>query len=350
MPFLFRLARKSAGILVAAMIVSLFTGLMLVKYQLFPWISYTLIRDIHVFFILIVLIPVFYLHSLGGIMMYLNGKGLAKTKILKASVVTGWAAVFLVFGLVYSFAAPVPNVNTTVPQNSGIFAGSGSTGSSGVTLTTAELAAHGTADSCWVTIGGKVYDLTGFLAIHPGGTGAILPYCGKDGSSAFATKNTGSSHTPYATSLLDMFFIGDFGATVTGTPRPSVTAIPRPAGSLSSALSGAGGSPVTLSPAEISTHNSAGSCWMIVGGKVYDLTTFLSAHPAGPGAITPYCGKDGTTAFATQNRGSSHSSYADSLLTSYFIGDLGATVNVTPPPGAVNPPQVRGGEREGRDD
>jgi len=115
--------------------------------------------------------------------------------------------------------------------------------------------------------------------------------------------------------------------------------------------SGGSGSPgVALTPAEIAAHSSAGSCWVTIGGRVYDLTGFLSIHPGGAGAILPYCGKDGSTAYGTKNIGSSHSSYAVSLLNLYFIGDPGTTVNVTAPPGAVNPPQVRGGEREGGDD
>jgi cytochrome b involved in lipid metabolism len=200
-----------------------------------------------------------------------------------------------------------------------------------------------------VVISGKVYDLTSFLSVHPGGTGTIAPYCGKDGTMAFATKNTGASHSPYATSLLDTYFIGDLGATVTGTLLPTVTTIPVPHQSIPLVTSGPIGSSVTLTPAEIAAHSSAGSCWVIIGGKVYDLTSFLSIHPCGTGTITPYCGRDGSTAFSTKNSGSSHSPYANSLLNSYFIGDLGATVTVTPPPGAVNPPQVRGGGEE-RDD
>ncbi len=211
-PSLFIIARKSAWVLLAAIIVSLFSGLMLAKYPLFSWISYGLIRDIHVFFILIVLIPVFYLHSLGGIMMLLRRKGLADKKILTASVIISWTAVFLVFGFVYSSSAPATSVNPPAINN---------TGSSGVTLTPAEIAQHGSSGSCWVIISGKVYDLTSYIGIHPGGPGEIIPYCGKDGTTAFATKNSGSSHSSSATSLLDSYFIGDFGAAVTMTPRPA---------------------------------------------------------------------------------------------------------------------------------
>jgi len=219
MSVLFRIARKSAWILVAAMIVALFSGLMLVKYQLFSWISYGLIRDIHVLFIQLVLIPVFYLHSLGGIMMLLGRKGLANKKILTALVITGWTAVFLVFAFVYSYTAPVTSGNNTMINN---------TGSSSLILSPAEIAKHGSADSCWVIISSKVYDLTSYIGIHPGGPGEIIPSCGKDGTSAFATRNSGASHSSYATSLLNSYFIGDFGATVTLSPVPTGTTIPVP--------------------------------------------------------------------------------------------------------------------------
>jgi cytochrome b involved in lipid metabolism len=322
MPFLFRIARKSAWILLAAMIVALFSGLILVKYQLFSWLSYGLIRDIHVFFVLLVLIPVFYLHTLGGIMMLLQRKGLANKKILTASVILGWAAVFVVFGFVYVYTAPATSGNNTTLKN---------TGSSALTLTPAEIANHGSAGSCWVIISGKVYDLTSFISIHPGGPGAIIPYCGKDGTIAFATKNSGASHSSYATSLLNAYFIGDFGAAVTMTPRPTGTTIPLPREQFTPlATSGPGSSGLTLTPAEIANHGSSGSCWVIISGKVYDLTSFIGIHPGGPGAIIPYCGKDGTIAFATKNSGASHSSYANPLLNSYFIGDLGGTVTTTP--------------------
>ncbi|MDD1697046.1 MAG: cytochrome b5 domain-containing protein [Methanoregula sp.] len=322
MPFLFKIARKSAWILVAAMIVALFSGVMLVRYQLFSWISYGLIRDIHVFFILIVLIPVFYLHTLGGIMMLLKRKGLANKKILTASVIIGWTAVFLVFGFVYSYTAPATSGNTPAIKN---------TSSSGFTLTPAEIAKHGSAGSCWVIIGGNVYDLTGYISIHPGGSGEIIPYCGKDGTIAFATKNSGDPHSSYATSLLNSYFIGDFGAAVIMTPLPTGTTIPVPREEDTPLTpSGPGSSSLTLTPVEIAKHGSSGSCWMIIGGKVYDLTSYIGIHPGGSGEIIPYCGKDGTIAFATKNSGDPHSSYATSLLNSYFIGDFGATVTTTP--------------------
>lgn len=43
-----------------------------------------------------------------------------------------------------------------------------------------EVAKHRTAQDCWVIIDGQVYDVTVFLRTHPGGSGAILPFAGRD--------------------------------------------------------------------------------------------------------------------------------------------------------------------------
>lgn len=48
------------------------------------------------------------------------------------------------------------------------------------TLPSAEVASHNTAESCYVTVGTKVYDVTRFLDDHPGGAELILEYGGKD--------------------------------------------------------------------------------------------------------------------------------------------------------------------------
>ncbi|KAI5119170.1 hypothetical protein M0805_008653 [Coniferiporia weirii] len=49
-----------------------------------------------------------------------------------------------------------------------------------------------------------------------------------------------------------------------------------------------------LSPDEISTHNTRQSCWIIVHGKVYDVTDFLDDHPGGSKIILKYGGRDAT--------------------------------------------------------
>jgi cytochrome b involved in lipid metabolism len=48
------------------------------------------------------------------------------------------------------------------------------------TFTVAQVAAHKSAKSCFVTVGRNVYDVTDFLDSHPGGSDLVLEYGGKD--------------------------------------------------------------------------------------------------------------------------------------------------------------------------
>ena len=48
--------------------------------------------------------------------------------------------------------------------------------------------------SCWSVINGNVYDLTNWIASHPGGKGNILSLCGKNGTAEFASKHRGDSN------------------------------------------------------------------------------------------------------------------------------------------------------------
>lgn len=52
---------------------------------------------------------------------------------------------------------------------------------------------------------------------------------------------------------------------------------------------------------DIQTHNSVSSCWTIVNGLVYDVTTWINSHPGGKEAIISMCGKDSTSAFMLQH-------------------------------------------------
>ncbi|KAJ3972939.1 FMN-dependent dehydrogenase-domain-containing protein [Lentinula raphanica] len=49
-----------------------------------------------------------------------------------------------------------------------------------------------------------------------------------------------------------------------------------------------------LSGKEVAQHNNRESCWIIVHGKVYDVTEFLDDHPGGSRIILKYAGKDAT--------------------------------------------------------
>ncbi|KAL8782807.1 MAG: hypothetical protein Q9213_005086 [Squamulea squamosa] len=72
---------------------------------------------------------------------------------------------------------------------------------------TKEIAARKTSQSCWVTIGSKVYDVTGFLDAHPGGGDLILEYGGKD-VSAIMQDEISHTHSESAYDILKDNLIG----------------------------------------------------------------------------------------------------------------------------------------------
>ena len=57
--------------------------------------------------------------------------------------------------------------------------------SKGSGYTMQEVAMHNSDKSPWTVVGGRVYDLTGFLYKHPGGYSAISKAVGRDGTSVF---------------------------------------------------------------------------------------------------------------------------------------------------------------------
>ncbi|KAM5533569.1 hypothetical protein V8D89_012785 [Ganoderma adspersum] len=73
-----------------------------------------------------------------------------------------------------------------------------------------DLAMHSTASSCWVTRNGKVYDVTSFLADHPGGDDLILNFAGKD-IGAIMKDPAEHEHSDAAYDMLDEFVIGRVG-------------------------------------------------------------------------------------------------------------------------------------------
>ena len=87
---------------------------------------------------------------------------------------------------------------------------------------------------------------------------------------------------------------------------------------------------VALSLDEISKHNSQGDCWLLINSKVYDVTSYITSHPGGKSEIIDRCGKDATNLFDTMgDRGSSHSSSANSLLDSFYLGNLNQEITTS---------------------
>lgn len=54
---------------------------------------------------------------------------------------------------------------------------------------------------------------------------------------------------------------------------------------------------VFITSAEIEKHKSRDDLWMVVNGKVYDVTPFVDEHPGGEEVLVDCGGQDATTAF-----------------------------------------------------
>ena len=202
-----------------------------------------------------------------------------------------------------------------------------------ITLSAEVVSGHSSAADCWIIISNYVYDVSLFLASHPGGAETITPYCGKDASKAFTSKdkNPAVSHSSTADVMLKDYLIGGLGGNINTTiPYPTGISVN---GKISPNMLPTGISQqqtkvsLTLTSTEVAKHSKQIDCWMIISGNVYNFTAYISQHPGG-NVMIPYCGKDGTIAFQNKGGQGTHSNYANSLLTSYFLGPLNSTVEL----------------------
>uniref|UniRef100_A0A8C6UMS9 Fatty acid 2-hydroxylase n=1 Tax=Neogobius melanostomus TaxID=47308 RepID=A0A8C6UMS9_9GOBI len=74
-------------------------------------------------------------------------------------------------------------------------------------FTEREVARHCTKDSCWVLLGTRVYDVTNFLRMHPGGEALILRRSGKDISREI--EGPPHRHSENARRWMEQYYIGE---------------------------------------------------------------------------------------------------------------------------------------------
>ncbi|KAF8402090.1 hypothetical protein HHK36_013042 [Tetracentron sinense] len=73
-----------------------------------------------------------------------------------------------------------------------------------------------------------------------------------------------------------------------------------------------------FSLAQVSEHNTSKDCWLIINGKVYDVTKFLEDHPGGDEVLLSATGKDATDDFEDVG----HSSTARAMMDEYYVGEM----------------------------
>ncbi|KAJ3052529.1 Cytochrome b5 type B (outer mitochondrial membrane) [Rhizophlyctis rosea] len=69
---------------------------------------------------------------------------------------------------------------------------------------------------------------------------------------------------------------------------------------------------------EVAEHNTRDDLWMVIEGKVYDVTKFLDEHPGGEEVLLEQGGMDATEAFEEIG----HSDDSRELLKGMYKGDL----------------------------
>lgn len=77
---------------------------------------------------------------------------------------------------------------------------------------------------------------------------------------------------------------------------------------------------------EASSHNTKDDCWVVIDGKIYDVTTYLDEHPGGDDVVLAVTGKDATDEFEDAG----HSKTARELMENFFIGELDLTFPAIP--------------------
>jgi cytochrome b involved in lipid metabolism len=68
---------------------------------------------------------------------------------------------------------------------------------------------------------------------------------------------------------------------------------------------------------EVARHNTKDDCWVIIAGRVYDITEWAPHHPGGAGIARMYAGKEATAEF-----GDYHSAEAVAHMAHFRVGDL----------------------------
>lgn len=114
------------------------------------------------------------------------------------------ASTVVVLGFVFPPPKTGSNLNTVVNPST-------------TTLTIDVVAQHSTSRDCYLVIKKKVYDVSSYITIHPGGRSSITSRCGKEVTTIFA-----SIHSNFAWDLLNKYYIGPLVST-TSNPSSDTT-------------------------------------------------------------------------------------------------------------------------------
>ncbi|KAM7261206.1 hypothetical protein ACFE04_026681 [Oxalis oulophora] len=92
---------------------------------------------------------------------------------------------------------------------------------------------------------------------------------------------------------------------------------------------------------EVKKHNDKHDCWLVINGKVYDVTEFLDDHPGGDDVLLGATEKDATEEFEDVG----HSESAKEMMQKYYVGEIDSST--LPAVKKYKPPQQATQKQEG---
>ncbi|MEK7518600.1 MAG: cytochrome b5-like heme/steroid binding domain-containing protein [Patescibacteria group bacterium] len=150
---------------------------------------------------------------------------------MKTENTIGLVGLVAVVGIVAFFSArydslviSVPFVSSPTTNTTSGLTNTSASASPSVNLDVATVARHSSASDCWIIVSKGVYAVTGYLTKHPGGASRIIPYCGKDATTAFATRGGNGTHSSSASADLAALRLGTLGSTTTANTITQVNA------------------------------------------------------------------------------------------------------------------------------
>ncbi|XP_022759603.1 cytochrome b5-like [Durio zibethinus] len=72
---------------------------------------------------------------------------------------------------------------------------------------------------------------------------------------------------------------------------------------------------------DVANHKERNGCWLLISGKVYDVTPFLEEHPGGDEVLLAASGKDATDDFEDVG----HTDDAREMMQKFCIGKVDST-------------------------
>ncbi len=76
-----------------------------------------------------------------------------------------------------------------------------------------------------------------------------------------------------------------------------------------------------LTKEEVALHDTTGDCWIIFGGEVYDISSFISNHQ-GRNVMHEGCGREATELYILEKMGYERIHTALGRLQDYWIGEI----------------------------